>query len=84
MKRRVVQCLESVEADFGEMTWTFRLEPMNEVGAGQYAVIPWEDFMKTSTKLAHAEGLLKQWLGGHLDDGFKERVEKHFDPEPLA
>ena len=84
MKRRVVQCLESVEADFGEMTWTFRLEPMNEVGAGQYAVVPWEDFAKMSTKLVHAEGLLKEWLNEPIDDGFKERVAKHFDPEPLG
>lgn len=75
--------LESVEADFEQMTWTFRLNASTEVGAGQYAVLFAKDFMAISGKLATAEGLLRQWLKGHLDDGFKERVERHFDPAPL-
>lgn len=81
---KAFQVLESVEADFENLTWTFRITSANEVYAGTVAVLPTETFMKMSTRLAVAEGLLRQWLRGHLDDGFKERVEKHFDPEPIA
>ncbi len=78
------QILESREADFENLTWTFSITSNNEVGAGYYAVLPSPHFAKMSEKLAKAEGLLRQWLGGHLDDGFKERVERYFDPEPLG
>jgi hypothetical protein len=78
------QVLESIEADFDAMTWTFRIGGGNRVTAGHYAVMPTDEFMKMSGKLATAEGLLRQWLGGHLDAAFKERVESLFDPEPLG
>jgi hypothetical protein len=81
--RRAFQILESSEVDFEKMTWTFTITGSNEVGAGLYAVLPSETFMKMSNRLAHAEGLLQQWRGGHLDEGFKKRVESHFDPEPF-
>lgn len=77
------QVLESIEADFSEMTWTFRLPSNGEVGAGNYAVLPVETFAKMSRQFARADGLLRQWLRGHLDETFKERVECFFDPEPL-
>jgi len=76
--------LESIEADFDAMSWTFRLQPSNHVSAGNFAVLPVESYALMSRKLATAEGLLRQWLAGHLDDQFRERVQSFFDPEPLG
>ena len=78
------QVLESVECDFEKMTWTFSIGAGNRISAGHYAVMPTDRFMTLTGKLARAEGLLRQWLGGHLDEKFKERVECYFDPEPLG
>jgi len=77
------QILESIEADFDGMTWTFQIGAGNRVGAGHYAVMPSEHFMDMSGKLARAEGLLRQFLNGDLDAGFQERVQRYFDPKPL-
>ena len=77
------QVLESVEADFEHLTWTFRITSSNEVYAGNVAVLPVEKFAKLSERLARADGLLRQFMSGHLDEKFKERVECHFDPDPL-
>lgn len=78
------QVLESVEADFGELTWTFRLESSHRVAAGHFAVVPVRPFMTMNGKLAHAEGLLRRYLAGERDATFEEHVEKFFDPEPLG
>jgi hypothetical protein len=79
-----LQVLESAEADFEKMTWTFSIGHGNRVSGGHYAVLPTDEYSKITGRLAHAEGLLRQCLRGHLDDKFKERVESFFDPEPLA
>jgi hypothetical protein len=81
------QVLESSEADFDEGTWTFLLSGDSYVTAGQFAIMPAEEFMKFSEKLARAEGLLRQvmdiedsvGIGGRLH----EAIQSHFDPEPL-
>lgn len=78
------QVLESVEADFGELTWTFRLASNNRVAAGNFAVVPVDQFMTLNNKVRHAEGLLRRYLAGERDATFKEHVEKFFDPEPLG
>lgn len=77
------QMLESIEADFGELTWTFRLPSNGWVGAGNYAVIPHEAFANMSTKLAHAEALLRRYLHNDGDLKLREHIESFFDPEPL-
>ena len=82
-QRPAFQILESLEADFEKMTWTFGLGSNTEVGAGQYAILPSDAFMKMSARLANAEVLLRRFLAGESGDKFKEHVEAHFDPEPL-
>lgn len=84
--RKAFQVLESVEADFEAMTWTFRVPAYGEVGGGNYAILPVETFMDMSTKLAVAEGLLKRALAGEasLRVEYKEAIESYFDPKPLA
>ena len=77
------QILESAEADFETMTWTFKLGANNHVGGGYFAVMPSNKFMDMSAKLANAEGLLKQILDG--DQGgatWRERAQRYFDPAP--
>lgn len=79
------QVLESVEADFGELTWTFRLQPTNRVAAGNFVVSPVHQFMLMQAKLTQAEGLLR-WVrdkGEPLTLNDRERIAKFFDPEPL-
>lgn len=79
------QVLESVEADFGEMTWTFRLEPSNRVSGGQYAVLYVERFMKMNSKLERAEEILRSLRKiKFLCDLDREMIDKFFDPEPLG
>ena len=79
------QVLESIEADFEEMTWTFSIGSGNQVAGGRYAVLPTDEFSKLTRKLAHAEGLLRPLVGSFnaLTDEQRERIEKFFDPEPL-
>lgn len=77
------QVLESTEADFDEMTWTFRLKVLDRVAAGHFAIVPVRPFMTMNDKLTHAQMLLRRYLAGERDATFKEHVEKFFDPDPL-
>ena len=78
-------------ADFEAHTWQFKMcREHYEVSPGTYALIHNDDYdammheiSNTRQRAKRAEELLRQWLNGHLDDGFKERVESHFDPEPM-
>lgn len=82
------QVLESAEADFEKMTWTFTLNGNSEVSAGNFAILPSEVFATMTRKLAHAEGLLKRVLGIEYSVGIggnlHEAIESFFDPLPPA
>ncbi len=77
------QVMESCEADFEKLTWSFTMRSNQHVAAGNYAIMPVETYAYLARKHANAESLLRTWLSGKLDDCFKERVERHFDPKPL-
>lgn len=77
------QVLESMEADFEKMTWTFSIGGHNEVSAGQYAVIPASEFRKQMDKLESAEKLLNSLQSDPgMSEKNAERVARFFDPEP--
>ena len=38
------QSITSAEADFDKLTWTFLIGQDVRVGAGEYLVMPWQDF----------------------------------------
>lgn len=38
------QSVTSAEADFDKLTWTFSIGQDVRVGAGEYLVMPWQDF----------------------------------------
>ena len=47
MERKIVaQAAQSVEADFGEKTWTFRLGSEMMVSAGMFYIVPMDDYEK--------------------------------------
>lgn len=73
------QVLMSREADFGELTWTFELQPHNYVAAGEFAIVPTEEFTKAMQRLALAETLLKRLLDGK---DITPDAYKFFDPDP--
>lgn len=77
------QVLESLEADFENMKWSFAIQDRHSVGAGQYAIVPVVFIVKNNAKLDHAERLLR-----HLREVVKEpheveKIDSFFDPEPL-
>jgi len=75
------QVLESIEADFDQMTWTFRLQPSNRVSAGNFALVPVEQFMQMNAKLQQAEHLLRDLREiGPISPKHKDMVERYFDP----
>lgn len=43
-RKMVAQPAQSVEADFGERTWTFRLGPEMMVAAGSFYIVPQEEY----------------------------------------
>lgn len=77
-----LRVLESVEADFEKMTWTFRLGINDRVAAGNYAVWPVESHVYATSRRQHAEGLLRRVLsdGLTINAQTKEAIEKFFDP----
>jgi hypothetical protein len=80
-----VEMLDSLEADFEKMTWTFGLGLNSEVGAGRYAIVPYGDYLKMTARLERAEQLLRSMRQiSSLCDYDKERVDSFFDPAPLA
>lgn len=78
------QILESREADFDEMTWTFCIGSGNEVGAGSYAVLPADEFRKSMDRLEHAERILRDLCDTENAEtiGPKniEAIHRFFDP----
>jgi hypothetical protein len=81
---KTFQIMESVEADFDAMTWSFRLQPHSHVSGGQYAIAHIALVAKNNGKLDHAERLLRH-LHGHVElpDHEKEKIASFFDPEQL-
>ena len=81
------QLLESCEADFGMMTWTFTITAGNEVGAGAYAVMPSETFMKMRKRLELATHLIRHICETQNESTMGARgyesCQAFFDPEPL-
>ena len=82
------QVLESVEADFDEMTWTFRLQSHNRVSGGHFVILPVLPYSKAMAKLAYAEQILRGLCDTETAHsiGAKniESIHKFFDPEPLG
>lgn len=82
------QVLESLEADFEKMTWTFGLTGCTRVGCGQYAILWAETYQKQQSRLAWAERILRglcdtetaTTIGGKN----YEAIHAFFDPEPLV
>ena len=74
------QVLESSEADFEKMTWTFALGVDQYVTGGHFAIVPVLAFTKAAARLSYAEELLRRAANG---DNIQESAEKFFDPEPL-
>ena len=81
LDRAKFQVGESVEADFEQLTWTFRFGPSYRVSAGNFAIVPVEEFARMSRKLTEAEGLLRRARAGAVQ---MEHIEAFFDPEPLV
>ena len=75
------QVLESVEADFDEMTWTFRIQDFHHVTGGHFAIVDNLPFTKALAKLSYAEQLLRKAADGQ---DIKEGAMSFFDPEPLV
>jgi hypothetical protein len=78
------QFLESREADFEKMTWTFGLDSNSEVGAGRYAIVLEDHFEKMTNKLDHATRLLRHLRENVSEPHDQEKIDSFFDPEPLA
>lgn len=80
------QVLESQEADFEKMTWTFGLQISHSVTGGHFCIIPVLPFTKAMAKLSYAEELLRGLVDKHeaMTDYERERIAKFFDPEPLG
>lgn len=77
------QVLDSIEADFEKMTWTFQITPSNRVAAGEYVIIDVAPFMKLNERMERAEHLLRVLRDDRgLDGCNKERIDSFFDPEP--
>lgn len=75
------QILESHEADFENMTWTFGLHTGSHVTAGEFAVIPADEFRRSMDKLERAETLLRRVLNHPVPVDLAEIVQRYFDPE---
>lgn len=74
------QQIESVEADFEKMTWTFQIQPHNRVTGGHFCVVETRAFTKAMAKLSYADQLLQELLEGK---DIRQGAMKFFDPDPL-
>lgn len=77
------QVLESVEADFDAMTWSFRLQGHHRVSGGHYGVVHVAVLVKVNSKLDHATRLLRHLREVVTEPHEKEKIDSFFDPEPL-
>ena len=81
------QVLESVEADFDKMTWSFSIQDRHHVAAGHYAIVDAGLMAKNNAKLAAAEGLLRSVIDTNtpvaVGSTLYEQLLRYFDPEPL-
>jgi hypothetical protein len=81
----------SVEADFTENTWLFRMcNDHYEVSAGTYALIHNDDYdammheiSAARERIDHAKRLLNH-LREQVPPHEQEKIDSFFDPEPLG
>lgn len=78
--------LDSLEADFDKMTWTFGLGLNTEVGAGLYAILPSEVYRRQHERLERAEAILSRMCELETEETIGranyEAVLRFFDPLP--
>lgn len=87
-QKEAFQTLESAEADFEKMTWTFRIAANNRVGAGLYTVIPDDIAIRHARRLQCAESILRRICETETEatigKSIIEAAHAFFDPDPIA